>query len=135
VGFKLFIHLKQTAMSNTNKPTLDIIKSIFDLTIVEDDEKNEITFTGILKDKSDIEVRIHLSFAHSVQSMLSRQGIVDASLWVKVNGNTALYEIHMTKKDMKEVGGFLFEYNAQVQDQLDREAEETLMKNINPTKK
>jgi hypothetical protein len=132
VGFKLlFIHLKQTAMSNAHKSVLDVIKSIHDLEIKVYDDEDKVTFSGFLKDKSTIIVEIHLSIAPSLQSMLSRMGRVTATLWIKVNGNTAVYDSAMSSVDMKEVGGFLSDCDRKVQDQLDREAEVTLMNNLN----
>ena len=117
-------------MSNAHKSVLDVIKSIHDLEIKVYDDEDKVTFSGFLKDKSVIIVEIHLSIAPSLQSMLSRMGKVTATLWIKVNGNTAIYDSAMSSVDMKEVGGFLADCDRKIQDQLYREAEVTLMNNL-----
>ena len=117
-------------MSDTNKSVLDIIKSIQNLKISENEEEAHVTFTGILLDKSIIEINIHLSIAPSLQSLLSRMGNVYATLLIRINGNTAMYESEMSKKDMNEVGGFLSNYHREIQKQLNEKAYKILQKNI-----
>ena len=117
----------------TTTPLMDIIRSIFDLEIVEDEKEEKITFTGILKDKSDITVNLSFSIAPSLQSMLSRMGRVEVTCWIKINGNTAVYD-KLGASDMNEVGGYLSQCHQEVQKQLDEEAGRILEGNINPKK-
>ena len=111
--------------------TLDVIKSLKNLKIrYEDDDK--VVFTGstnfvdIQKNDKDVEVTLHLSVAPSVQSMLSRGGNIGCSVWIKVDGITAIYHSDTAPDEMTEIGGFLHDVESQITKQQEQIAYEDL---------
>jgi hypothetical protein len=103
--------------------TLDVIKSIESLTIVEDMNEQTLTFAGFItpagEDTCEISVRIHFAFAPSLQSTLSRRGYISTTVMGKVNGINFLYESDLPPAEKEAIGDWV----SQVQQEQRKETE------------
>jgi len=91
--------------------TLDVIKSMESLRIVEDMQAETLTFSGFItpadKETTEVEVVIHFGFAPSLQSTLSRRGYISTTVMGKVNGINFLYESDLPPVEKEEIGDWV----------------------------
>jgi hypothetical protein len=78
---------------------LNLIKSLENLQVTQNEQDWKLEITGN-RGADQVYIYISLSVAPSLQSMLSRKGIVNGTLWIKVNGFTAVYESNMNRDEM-----------------------------------
>lgn len=100
---------------------LELIKKLEDLHVKVNEQDWHVEFSGKLGDDVVI-VSISLSVAPSVQSMLSRSAAVEATLWIRVNGGTAVFDTAPDKAELKKIGGYLHDLQDEARKQMDEKA-------------
>lgn len=104
---------------------MNVINNIENLKININEDEHKVNFKGNIK-ADHITVDLSLSVAPSTQSMLSRQGVISCTVWIKVNGNSAFYTSNLDRDQMRAIGGFIADCEDQVRKEQEKKAYEVI---------